>query len=204
MRARPGFFLTIEGIEGSGKSTLAEALAKKIGAVREVVATQEPGGGGLGDNIRQMLLDTSNEIPDRTELLLFEAARAYHVNTRIVPALNRGAVVICDRFTDSTFAYQGYARKISLDVINWLNDYATAGLKPDLTILLDLDPAEGLSRQKGIDRISGEEIEFHKRVRQGYLAIAGHEPDRFSVIDAGKSFEEVLRQAEKALLGILY
>lgn len=195
-----GLFVTIEGIEGSGKTTLASGLGRELTAAgREAVVTAEPGGGGVGDLIRALLLDPANVISDRAELLLFEAARAYHVDTRIRPDLERGAVVICDRYTDSSIAYQGFARGIDEDAVRLLNDFATAGLKPDITLLLDIPVDDGLARQERLDRISSEALEFHGLVRQGYLALATNEPERFVVIDARQPADAVLRQAREAI-----
>lgn len=194
-----GFFITLEGIEGAGKSTLAAALAQLLSNRYEVIITEEPGGGGIGDRIRELLLDSKNIISDRTELLLFEAARAHHVDSRIIPALKRGAIVICDRFTDSSIAYQGYARGIDTKTIKSLNEFASGGLKPDLTILLDLPAQTGLARQRGVDRVSAEGIAFHESVRKGYLCIAEAEPERIFVIDATRELDEVISEAMEAI-----
>ena len=200
MSNRPGFFLTIEGIEGAGKSTVADLLQQSLTlAGFEVVVTAEPGGDDVGNRIRQLVLDSSNVICDRAELLLFEAARAQHVDMKIRPALKRGVVVISDRFADSSQAYQGYARGIDLDMVKMLNDYAIEGVKPDLTILLDLPAELGLARQQGIDRVSSEKMAFHEAVRQGFLAVAKHEPGRVVLIDATLSLDEVMRQALAAV-----
>jgi len=195
-----GIFITIEGMDGTGKTTLAAALAERLRAGgREVVLTSEPGGGPVGESIRKILLDPANSITDRAELLLFEAARAQHVETLIRPALERGAAVICDRYTDSSTAYQGAARGLGIDAVRRLNDFATGGLKPDLTILLDLPADRGLARQSKVDRVSSESMEFHKAVRQGFLDAAQAEPERFAVIDAAMPFELVVEEAAKAL-----
>lgn len=200
MSTKRGLFITLEGIEGAGKSTLASLLKEHfVSKKHEVVITAEPGGDCVGIGIRQLLLGRENNICDRAELLLFEAARAQHVETTIKPALTRGAMVICDRFADSSIAYQGYARGIDLDTIRILNDYATSGLKPDLTILLDLPVNIGLARQVEIDRVSSEKISFHEAVREGFLAIAGANDKRFTVIDAEKGISEVLRQSIEAI-----
>lgn len=187
-------------MEGAGKSTLALALQKHLAAEgREVIVTAEPGGDPVAKKIRKLLLDSANRISDRAELLLFEAARAQHVDAVILPALRRGCVVICDRFADSSVAYQGYARGLDIDTVRSLNDHATGGLKPDLTILLDVAPKVGLARQRGVDRVSSEQLTFHEAVRKGYLDLAEAEPERFAVIDAGVGFEEVERTAIEAL-----
>ncbi|MCX8052865.1 MAG: dTMP kinase [Armatimonadetes bacterium] len=196
-----GLFITIEGIEGAGKTTLTKLLSEHLkndGA--DVVVTAEPGGDTLADGIRKLLLDSKNAICDRAELLLFEAARAQHVDKVILPALERGAIVICDRFSDSSLAYQGYARGIDLETIETLNNFATRGLKPDLTILLDLPVELGLARQTARDRISSEQINFHRRIREGYLSIVRSEPERFVVIDASGCEKEVFRQALEAVI----
>jgi len=195
-----GFFVTIEGIEGAGKSTLAEALAARLReAGREVVLTREPGGTSVGDAIRKILLESGEFMSDRAELLLFEASRAQHVDGVIAPAIQRGAVVICDRFTDSSIAYQGGARKIDSDTVASLNEFAVRGVTPDMTILLDLPAEVGLARQKGVDRISAEGLAFHESVRQGYLAIARAEPGRVVVLDAAESPDVVVERAWEAI-----
>lgn len=197
---RPGFFISIEGVEGAGKSTLAGLLRDHLGTDgAEVIVTAEPGGDAIADRIRKLLLDSVSSISDRAELLLFEAARAQHVDAKIVPALERGAIVICDRFADSSLAYQGYARGIDVATVLVLNDYATGGLKPDLTILLDVPAKIGLKRQRRTDRVSSEGITFHIAVREGYLKIADSEPERFVVIDAAQDLDAVLSQALAAV-----
>jgi len=197
---RRGFFITLEGVEGAGKSTLGELLRNRIASDgTEVVLTAEPGGDVVAERIRKLVLDSVNVITDRAELLLFEAARAQHVDNVILPALARGSVVICDRFTDSSIAYQGYARGIGAKTVQMLNDYATRGLKPDLTILLDISARVGLKRMRRTDRLSSEGIAFHIAVRDGYLSAAESEPDRFVVIDASKGVDEVLQIAMDAI-----
>ncbi len=161
--------------------------------------TAEPGGGDLPDRIRKLVLDSVNVITDRAELLLFEAARVQHVDAKIMPALKRGAVVICDRFTDSSVAYQGCARRLDLGTVEMLNDYATRGLKPDLTILLDVPARIGLKRQRRTDRVSSEGIAFHVAVREGYLAAVVADPRRFVIIDATQTFDQVLKAAIEAV-----
>lgn len=200
----PGLFITVEGVEGSGKSTLAAKLAKYL-SLRgcEVVLTEEPGGDPVANQIRRILLDGSHEISDRAELLLFEAARAQHVDKRIIPALQRGAIVISDRYADSSTAYQAGARGIEAETVNTLNAFATHCLRPDLTILLDISAESGLAREKGADRMSHEGKAFHEQVRQEYLRIAADEPDRFVVIDAAMGAEEVLMQATRAIEKLL-
>jgi len=187
----PGFFLTLEGGEGTGKSAQLRLLTDYLhDKGYPVLATREPGGTGLGDDIRRILLDRANTgMSHHTELLLYEASRAQLVHQVIRPALASGAIVICDRFFDSTTAYQGYGRGIDLALIRALNLAATGGLRPDCTILLDIDPSIGLQRARSrnghqLDRLERETLAFHQRVRRGYLQMAQHEPDRFVVIDA--------------------
>ncbi len=194
------FFVTIEGVEGAGKSTLARLLGEKLkhdGV--QVVVTAEPGGDPVGEQIRQLLLNSSNTLTRKAELLLFEAARAQHVERVIKPALANGAVVICDRFTDSSLAYQGWGRGINISEVRMLNDYATGGLRPHLTILLDLPPERGLVRTRSTDRFSRECIEFHRAVREGYLSIAREEPERFLVVNADQPIEVVAAAALDAI-----
>lgn len=200
MTPKGGFFLTIEGIEGAGKSTLAEALAQRLSSLgREVVLTREPGGTRIGNSIRELLLESGKGMSSRAELLLFEAARAQHVDELIIPALERGAVVICDRFADSSLAYQCDARGIDEETVESMSEFATGGLSPDLTILLDLPAEAGLGRQRLRDRISSEGLAFHESVRQGYLEIAEARPERVRVIDATGSLPDVVAQALDAI-----
>jgi len=191
-----GLFISFEGIEGTGKTIqsklLCEYLIKKG---FKVLLTEEPGGTRIGRTIRDILLSVDNiEITPLTELFLYNASRIQHIKEVILPAIKQGMVVITDRFSDSTVAYQGYGRGIELHLINSFEHIATEGLRPDKTILLDLDVEIGLQRNKGInkeDRIELEDITFHKRVRDGYYALAAKEPERIHVIDASKSIEHV-------------
>lgn len=195
-----GLFITIEGIEGSGKTTLAGLIGAHIArAGRGVLVTAEPGGSAVGEAVREIVLHLSELILDKAELLLFEAARAQHVDAVIRPALEAGSVVICDRFTDSSLAYQGYARGLDLAEVASINAYATSGLRPDVTLLLDLPAQTGLARQSKIDRISSQDAAFHGSVRNGFLALAKAEPERFVVIDATRDIDSVL---DEALAGI--
>jgi len=203
-----GLFVTFEGGEGSGKTTQLTLLARRLRASgQEVIETHDPGGTAIGKEIRTLLLDPrSAPITAAAELLLYEASRAQLAREVIAPALARGAIVLCDRFTDSTLAYQGYGRDIDLALIRRLNQFATDGLSPDLTILFDLDPEIGLARRgrdvrydvarapdtgSAWDRIEAEPLEFHRRVREGYLTLAGEEPGRIAVIDAGADATEI-------------
>ena len=191
-----GKFISFEGIEGTGKSTQAKLLQQGLlGLGYEVILTEEPGGTLISLRIREILLsvDHTNMKP-LTELLLYNAARAQHIEEVILPALNRGAVVITDRFTDSTFAYQGYGRGIDLDLLESIDKIATNGLRPDMTMLLDLDVETGLKRNRRInktDRLELEDVEFHERVRKGYHELAAKEPERIKVLDASAGIEEL-------------
>ena len=186
-----GYFITFEGSEGCGKTTQIEALAKAFNSMgKTVVITREPGGTLIGEKIRNLLQDPSykNEISDITELLLFCASRAELIASCIQPALDRGEIVICDRFYDSTYVYQGLGLAIDMDTVEKLNQITVGTLKPDLTILLDLDTKIGIQRAKNrqsgeLDRIENESLAFFEAVRNGYLEIAKKEPARFKVID---------------------
>lgn len=191
-----GIFISFEGIEGTGKTTQARLLSERlIKEGYEVILTQEPGGTVIGNKIRKILLHVDHkEMSYMTELFLYNAARAQHLSEKILPALNDGKVVITDRFTDSTVAYQGYGRGIDIQVIMSINDIATEGIKPHLTILFDLDVETGLKRNKGtkkVDRLELEDIEFHKKVREGYLKIAEAESDRIKIVDASLPLKDV-------------
>lgn len=191
-----GTFITLEGGEGVGKSTQLRLLAGWLQlAGVEVACLREPGGTPVGDRIRTLLLDPAHAGMDpRAELLLYEASRAELVGSVIAPALERGAFVICDRFTDSSTAYQSYGRELPLDEVLEMNRLATGGLEPDLTLILDLDPIEGVRRATatdGADRLEAEGAEFHRRVRAGFLTIAALDPGRCRVVDACGMPEEV-------------
>ena len=201
---RRGAFITFEGGEGSGKSTQIVLLAERLRAAgAEVVVTCEPGGTPVGDRVRALVLDVSHAgMASRTELLLYEASRAELVSAVIGPALERGAVVLCDRFADSSTAYQAYGRGIPLAEVLTLNMLATGGVSPDLTLLLDLEPAEGLARAAGAsaaDRLESEDLGFHERVRAGFLAIAGGEPLRVQVLDGSLGPEGVAEKVTGAV-----
>jgi dTMP kinase len=210
-RAR-GLFITLEGGEGSGKSTHAKRLAERLQeAGADVVLTQEPAGTPIGALVKGVFeRRAAGEAPPvsgPTELLLFAAARADHVRTVIRPALEAGRTVVCDRFADSTVAYQGYGRGLPLEEIATLNRIATQGLAPDLTLLLDVPPEAGVARaeashaagDKARDALGEETLEFHRRVREGFLAIAREDPARVVVIDSSRSKEEVAEAIWEAL-----
>lgn len=201
MTAR-GLFVSLEGGEGSGKSTQSALLAEKLRQQgHEVLEVREPGGTPLGEELRLLLLHRREAISVRTELLLFLAARAELVSSVIRPALSRGAVVICDRFLDSSLAYQGFGRGLDLRVIRRLNQEATEGLKPELTVLLDLPISEGRQRKaREEDAFQREEDNFHQRVRDGYLSLAGQEPSRWLILDGRQPPAQLANAiAERAL-----
>lgn len=205
-----GRFITFEGIEGSGKSTQIARLADQLRtAGHSVVLTREPGGTSIGDQIRKVLLDPANTDLDPTaELLLYAASRAQHLQGVILPAVERGATVLCDRFSDATLAYQGYGRGLDREKIRELDRFVTAGMRPDLTLLLDIDARIGVARAHGRNatqglesesRFENEEIAFHDRVRQGYLALAHQEPHRIKIVDASRTPDEVQKAIQDAI-----
>lgn len=194
-----GKFITFEGIEGCGKTTqikLLDEYLRKKGF--ETVLSREPGGTKIGDKIRAILLDPEHkEMTPLAELFLYEASRAQHVNELINPAVESGKVILCDRFADSSAAYQSAARLLPKDLVDELNNIAIAGIKPDLTVILDINPEEGLKRahvRGKPDRFEQEKMDFHERVRNGYLALAKKEPKRFIVINGRKTVEEIHRE----------
>jgi len=194
-----GVFLSFEGIEGSGKTTQARLLSERLqDEGHDVVLTFEPGGTVIGSRIREILLLPEHlEMSAITELLLYNAARAQHLAEKILPAIKKGKIIITDRFSDSTVAYQCYARGIDKALVMSLDHLATGGLAPDLTLLFDLDAEAGLARNRNAnktDRIELEDIEFHRKVREGYLAIAKADPDRVSIVDAALPVAEVRAQ----------
>lgn len=201
-------FITFEGPEGAGKTTQSRLLAEALRAVgHDVVTTYEPGGTAAGEAIRRILLtpEAGRPLAATTEALLFNAARAQLVEEVIRPALARGAIVLCDRFSDSTLAYQVGGRGLPAAAVSAVIDFATTGLQPDLTILLDLDVAAGLTRKRGgpVDRLEREEAVFHQRVRAAYRAIAQQEPGRVVLLDAARSVEDLaaeIRQIVSARL----
>lgn len=200
-----GVFITFEGGEGCGKSTQLQHLVARLEAEGHVVRVlREPGGTATGEAVRELLLDPESLVSPVCELLLYEAARAQLVDTVIRPALERGEVVVCDRFFDSTTAYQGHGRGLPLDTIEMLNAIATSGLRPHRTIVLDLSVAEGLCRatRQGADRLESAGDDFHERVREGFLAVAAAEPERVRVVDAVGTQEQVHDRIVDALAGL--
>ncbi|MCH9626490.1 MAG: Thymidylate kinase [Chlamydiales bacterium] len=203
-----GLFITLEGGEGSGKTTLAESIAASLEKRGYTVTlTREPGGSALSECLRDVLLNPKKaySIGERAELLLFLAARAQHIEEQILPALRAGKVVICDRFNDSSIAYQGCARHLGKQYVEKLCLLATEGLsEPSCTLFLDLDPAIGMervqhSRHDTFDRMEQERLQFHREVRQGYLHLADEYPERIEVIDAAQPFDAVLVACLQAL-----
>jgi dTMP kinase len=191
-----GLFITLEGGEGTGKSTQIARLAAEFSSRGLIVTSlREPGGTPLGDRVREILLDPAMAgMSHWAEVFLYEASRAELVDAVILPALDRGEVVLCDRFTDSTLAYQGFARGLDLDALRALNERATHGLEPDVTVLIDVEPSVGLGRataQGPADRLEAEGFAFHEAVRAGFLVLAAEEPGRFVVADGSGSPDEV-------------
>jgi dTMP kinase len=204
--ARKGLFISFEGVEGAGKSTQLKLLydwLKDQG--KEVVVTREPGGAPIAERIRHILLDTTNKGMDpKTEALLYAAGRAQHVSETVRPSLERDAVVLCDRYIDSSLAYQGLARGLGEDDVLHLNEWATDELLPDLVILLHLDADKGLERLEGDpDRMESEDVSFHRKVGEGYLHLAREYPSRFAVVDASGTKEQVHTQVRAAVLPFL-
>ncbi len=210
--ARHGVFVVFEGGEGAGKSTQVERLAERLrGDGYEVVVTREPGATEVGARIRGLLLDVRPEdgedLAPRAEALLYAADRAHHVAAVVRPALARGDVVISDRYVDSSLAYQGAGRTLPVDEVSWLSAWATGGLKPDLVVLLDIDPAIGLlrvgDRGEGVDRLEGETLPFHERVRYAFLDLAAGDPNRYLVLDASRPADAVAEMVAERVRGLL-
>ncbi len=205
-------FVVFEGLDGAGKSTLMAGLVKWLESQNiQVVTTREPGGSELGDKLRQLLLFEKNPPPGpRTELLIYEAARSHHVEMVIRPRLQAGAWVVCDRFTASSLAFQWGARGLKRSDVEWLNEWATQGLKPDLTVLIDLEVKESLSRLKRreregqtLDRFEQETQDFHQRVRSTYLQLAAEQPQAWLILDGGASSEKMLEHIKAHLSQVM-
>lgn len=202
---RPGLFITFEGVEGAGKTTQIGLVAQALRSEgHNVVLTREPGGSPLAERIRALILEAGEDQPEpRTEVLLLQAARAQHVEKFIKPHLENGDIVVCDRFYDSTIAYQIHARELDEEFTRLAIEYAVDGTHPDLTVVLDLDVEEGLRRQTARNRMENEEVSFHKAVRSGFLKQAAAEPGRIRVIDASGTVEEVHERVMAVLHGVL-
>ena len=203
-----GVFVAFEGGEGAGKTTQLRRLAESLEAAgREVVLTHEPGDSPVGSRLRALLLDPATTMTPQTEALLYAADRAEHVAHVVRPALARGAVVMTDRYIDSSVAYQGFARGLDVEVVAQTSRWATGGLLPAVTVLLDLDPAEGLRRARGrgqgVDRLEAETLDFHARVRAGFLTLAAADPGRYAVVDAAQHPERVAADVRAAVDTVL-
>ena len=197
-----GKFITFEGADGSGKTTQIEKIKEYLEKQgHKCLLTREPGGSDLGNKIREILLHYDGEVDSLAELLLYMADRAQHVKKVIIPALNEGKIVLCDRYTDSSVSYQGYARGLDIERIIELNKIATDGLEPDLTIVFDVETEVAMKRVGDVkDRLEQEGVEFHKKLRNGYLELAKRFPDRIKVINSNLSIEEVFEQVKTLFL----
>ncbi|WP_372734506.1 dTMP kinase [Nocardioides sp.] len=200
-----GVFVCFEGGEGSGKSTQSRLLADRLGQLGHVVRlTFEPGDTPVGAEMRRIVLSPeTGELSHRTEVLLYAADKAEHVDTVVLPALDRGEVVITDRYVDSTLAYQGAGRALDPSEVEEVARWATGDLRPHLTVLLDLEPQQGLGRFEGRDRIEGESLEFHQRVREAFLDLASHDPDHYLVLDAREDREVIADAIFARVSGLL-
>jgi len=207
---KQGLFITLEGPEGSGKSTIIKLLEEYLSEMNiEFISTREPGGIEISEQIREIILNKNNITMDsRTEALLYAAARRQHLTERVIPALEKNKVVICDRFVDSSLAYQGYARGIGMNQVMEINKFAIDKYMPDLTIYLDIDPKLGLERiaknkDREVNRLDLEKLDFHKRVREGYMILLKENPDRIKLVDASKDILEVFANIKKLLKNVL-
>lgn len=208
---KKGLIISFEGPDGAGKTTvinrLLPILSEKLN--RSIVSTREPGGVDIAERIRDVILDVNHtSMDDKTELLLYMAARRQHFVEKVLPALKSGKLVLIDRFIDSSVAYQGSGRGLDKQVISWLNDFATDSRKPDLTLYFDIDSETGLARiaknaEREINRLDLEKLEMHQRVRQGYLELAELEKSRMVTIDASQNLEQVVADALKEILDCL-
>ena len=201
-----GFLVSLEGPEGAGKTSVLEALISILeDRGVEVLTTREPGGVLIGEKIREVILDPSHtEMDPKTELLLYIASRRQHLVEKVLPALAAGKLVIMDRFIDSSVAYQGFGRGLDIDAIDWLNQFATDGLKPDLTLYFDIDVEEGLARiaansDREVNRLDMEGLDLHRKVRQGYLSLLEKEADRIVKIDASLPLDQVIANTQQLL-----
>ena len=201
-----GFLVSLEGPEGAGKTSVLEALIPVLeDRGVEVLTTREPGGVLIGEKIREVILDPSHtEMDPKTELLLYIASRRQHLVEKVLPALAAGKLVIMDRFIDSSVAYQGFGRGLDIEAIDWLNEFATDGLKPDLTLYFDIEVEEGLARiaansNREINRLDMEGLDLHQKVRQGYLSLLEKEADRIVKIDASLPLDQVIANTQQLL-----
>ena len=201
-----GFLVSLEGPEGAGKTSVLEALIPILeDRGVEVLTTREPGGVLIGEKIREVILDPSHtEMDPKTELLLYIASRRQHLVEKVLPALAAGKLVIMDRFIDSSVAYQGFGRGLDIDAIDWLNEFVTDGLKPDLTLYFDIEVEEGLARiaansDREVNRLDMEDLDLHRKVRQGYLSLLEKEADRIVKIDASLPLDQVIENTQQLL-----
>ena len=201
-----GFLVSLEGPEGAGKTSVLEALIPILeDRGVEVLTTREPGGVLIGEKIREVILDPSHtEMDPKTELLLYIASRRQHLVEKVLPALAAGKLVIMDRFIDSSVAYQGFGRGLDIDAIDWLNEFATDGLKPDLTLYFDIEVEEGLARiaansDREVNRLDMEGLNLHRKVRQGYLSLLEKEANRIVKIDASLPLDQVIANTQQLL-----
>ena len=201
-----GFLVSLEGPEGAGKTSVLEALIPILeDRGVEVLTTREPGGVLIGEKIREVILDPSHtEMDPKTELLLYIASRRQHLVEKVLPALAAGKLVIMDRFIDSSVAYQGFGRGLDIDAIDWLNEFATDGLKPDLTLYFDIEVEEGLARiaansDREVNRLDMEGLNLHRKVRQGYLSLLEREGNRIEKIDASLPLDQVIENTQQLL-----
>ena len=199
-------FITFEGSEGSGKTTVLNQINKLLSENYNVISTREPGGVSTGEEIRNILLDGEN-IDIRTEALLFAASRREHLVEKVIPALKNNKVVLCDRYIDSSLAYQGYARGIGIEEVKKINEFAINGLYPDLTIYLDIDAEVGreriLKNQRSQNRLDKETLTFHQKVIEGYKTLIKTNPERFKVVDATQNIESVVSDKYEIILSYL-
>ncbi len=203
-----GLFISVEGTDGAGKSTQIDLLIEHLkNKGVDVIYTREPGGTYISEKIRNIILDTDNEgMEGACEALLYAASRAQHVREKIVPAINSGKTVICDRYVDSSMVYQGVARGLGVEAVKAINDFAIGGVMPDITLFFDLTVEESVKRKKNmgnLDRIEKESFDFHKKIYDGYVALAESDPERIKRIDASKPVEEVHAQVLKVLEGLI-
>ena len=202
-----GFLVSLEGPEGAGKTSVLEAIIPILeNRGIEVLSTREPGGVLIGEKIREVILDPSHtEMDPKTELLLYIASRRQHLVEKVLPALATGKLIIMDRFIDSSVAYQGFGRGLDIEAIDWLNEFATDGLKPDLTLYFDIEVEEGLARiaansDREVNRLDMEGLDLHRKVRQGYLSLLEKEADRIVKIDASLPLDQVIANTQQLLL----
>lgn len=199
-------FITFEGPEGSGKTTVIQQVAEKLKNEYNIILTREPGGVKTGEQIREVLLE-GDTMDDRTEALLFAASRREHLVGKVIPALNTGKVVLCDRYIDSSLAYQGYARGIGIEEVKSINEFAINGLYPDITIYLDVSVEVGreriLKNQRDQNRLDQEDVKFHEKVVEGYKKIIHNESERFIVINADQSIDKVVNATYESITNYL-